>query len=271
MKDNTYGGTVMPSHYTHYRFGNQVIDTLPPETRNRIQRFRQLYDVGLQGPDIFLYHNIFRKDSTVALSGHFHRQTGQELFTEICRRLRTEPGEGGLAYLYGLLAHYCLDSTCHPFIRQQTADGTITHAELEAELDRFLLFQDGHRPVYSYDFRPHLKLTPGECATAASLYPPATDTAVNRSLRCMASSIRFLTPNSGFHRGVLKLCMKLTGDKFTPHIMHRSPNKTCAHLNQPLLELYGKALENYPRMLENLLQHLYGDEPLGPEFDTDFG
>ena len=261
----------MPSYYTHYRFGSQVIGLLPPETQNRIQRFRQLYDVGLQGPDIFLYHNIFWKDSTVALSYHFHRQTGRELFSEVCSRLRTESGEGGLAYLYGLLAHYCLDSTCHPFIRQQTDDGAIGHSELETELDRFLLFQDGHRPVYSYDFRPHLKLTPGECGTVASFYPPVTDTAVNRSVRSMAGSIRFLTPTTGFRRGVLKLCMKLTGEKFTPHIMHRSPNKTCAHLNQPLLDLYGKALEKYPQMLRQLTDHLYGNEPLGGEFEPDFG
>lgn len=261
----------MPSYYTHYRFGSQVIDLLPPETRNRIRRFRQLYDVGLQGPDIFLYHNIFRNNGTVALSGRFHQTAGQEFFSDICSRLRSESGEGALAYLYGLLAHYCLDSTCHGFIRQATADGTIGHSELETELDRFLLFRDGHRPVYGYDFRPHLKLTPGECATAAFFYPPATGPAVNRSVRSMAASIRFLTPSTGFRRGVLNVCMKLTGNKFTPHIMHRSPNKNCAHLNEPLLELYESALEKYPRMLSQLTDHLYGGEPLGPEFDTDFG
>lgn len=261
----------MPSYYTHYRFGSQVIPTLSPESQSRIHRFRQLYDVGLQGPDIFLYHNIFWKNSTVSLSGQYHRTNGTEFFGRVCQWLRSQPGEGGLAYLYGLLGHYCLDSTCHGFIRQQSADGTIGHSELETEFDRFLLFQDDHRPVHSYDFRPHLRLTPGECATIAGFYPPATAGAVRHSVRSMAGSIRFLTPNTGFHRGVMQACMKLTGGKFTPHIMHRSPNKNCAHLNQPLLEFYGKALEKYPRMLENLLQHLYGEEPLSPEFDPDFG
>lgn len=41
----------MPASYAHYRFGKQVLPALPAEIRQNIQRFRRLYDMGLQGPD----------------------------------------------------------------------------------------------------------------------------------------------------------------------------------------------------------------------------
>ena len=70
----------MPASYAHYRFGKLLLPQLPADVRQTIQRFRRMYDLGLQGPDFFFYYNIFMKTSTGALGSTFHRQTGQEFF-----------------------------------------------------------------------------------------------------------------------------------------------------------------------------------------------
>ena len=155
----------MPASSAHYRSGKQLLSTLPADARQCIQRFRRMYDMGLQGPDIFFCYNPFLKTAVGALGSTFHRQTGQEFFPAACRQAMTEAAK---AYLYGLLAHYCLDSISHPFVQQKADAGEAGHAQLEAEFDRYLLALDAVPQPHTYDLSPRLKLTRGECMTAAA-------------------------------------------------------------------------------------------------------
>ena len=100
----------MPGNYAHYRFGQELISHMDPRQQRIIGRFRQLYDMGLHGPDILNYHDPLIKTPTVRLCDKLHAQTGQVFFERTCRVVRMNPSEGARAYLYGLLAHYCLDS-----------------------------------------------------------------------------------------------------------------------------------------------------------------
>ncbi len=260
----------MPTHYTHYRFGAQLLPQLPADIRRTCQRFRQLYDVGLHGPDIFFYHNIFVADAGVKLGYKFHHMTGADFFTRVCKRLRLEPTEAGRAYLYGVLAHYCLDAVCHPFVNEQSAGGDFSHMELEKEFDRYLLVADGKRPPHSYDFTPHMKLPPGECETVADFYSPAPPMMIRTSVKSMAACTRFLQAPKGFRRNTVNAAMAITANKFTSHIIPRSPNRKCEHLDEALMALYDQALALYPVLLNQLLAHMDHNEPLGEEFDKTF-
>lgn len=256
----------MPSHYTHYRFGAAVIPMLPPQAQRSVRLFRRLYDVGLHGPDIFFYHNIFFKDKVVALGSKYHNMSGEEFFAPICKHLRLEPNEAATAYLYGLLTHYCLDSTLHPFVQEQTRDGKIGHTELETEFDRFLLQLDGRRQPNTFDCSPHIRLTRGECATVAKFYS-ASPAAVDASVRSMASSVKFLAmPNSNFRRTV----EKMAGGRLQQYFMGRTPNKNCAHLDEPMLALCDQALDKFPEMVEALTAHMSHNAPLGELFADTF-
>lgn len=261
----------MPSHYAHYRFGAKALKQLPEDVRRSVQRFRQLYDVGLHGPDIFFYHNIFLKDKAVSLGKKFHQQTGQEFFTRACKRLRLEPNEAAKVYLYGVLAHYCLDSVCHPFVKEKSADGQIGHIEMETEFDRHLLFQDGKRQPNTFDCSPHMKLTRGECVTVAGVFSPATPEMVNTSIRTMAFVVKLLATPNGTGRRTLEKAASVFGGKFIQHIMDRTPNKNCAHLDGEFQALYDQALEKYPAMLEQLRSHMSHNAPLGEDFANPFG
>ena len=80
----------------------------------------------------------------------------------MCRYVRLHPTEATRAYLYGVLAHYALDSLSHPFIHRMAAQGKATHTQIETEFDRFLLDLDGKKPPYLQDLSGHIRLTPGD-------------------------------------------------------------------------------------------------------------
>lgn len=256
----------MPSHYAHYRFGTQVLPTLPADVRRPIQRFRRLYDVGLHGPDLFFFHNILAGDTVVALGRKYHHQTGREYFNRACKRLRLEYTEAGVAYLYGALAHYCLDCVCHPFVLEQTADGLISHTELETEFDRFLLALDGKDRPHTFDCSPHMKLTRGECVTVAEFYPPATPDNVLRSLKSMAWITKKLALPEGTKRAAVHKVLRAASPAVRGLLMTTRPNRSCAHLDEQMLALYDQAAALYPKLVEQVMAHMTYNAPLGDGF-----
>lgn len=261
----------MPSIYAHYRFGVALLPAMPADARRTIQRFRRLFDVGLHGPDIFYYHAFPLDTSTRYLGVKFHEQTGQEFFTRVCRAVRLARSEAALAYLYGLLCHYCLDSQCHPFVAEQAKAGGISHLSIESEFDRFLLEKDGKIPPCAQDLSPHLKLTPGECETVAKFYPPASARNIKDSVRSTAFIVKLLAVPEGAKRTVIQKGMGLVASDFTGLMIPAAPNPSCTHLDVPLLTLYKKAGQQFPEMLSQLQSHMTYTAPFGPEFDPIFG
>lgn len=261
----------MPGNYAHYRFGAELLKTLPSDVRRTVNRHRGLYDMGLHGPDIFFYYNPGRKNAVGGLGSKFHHQSGKDFFTRVCKRHRLEPSEAARAYLYGLLAHYCLDMVCHPFIHKHTDDGEIGHVALETEFDRYLLDLDGKRPPHAQDCSRHMILNDAECAVAAGFYPGVTAKQVSRSVRNMANTAKLLAMPPGLPRQALKTGIGLAARKFRQHCMTEEPNPVCAHLDEELETLYGMAFQLYPKLLKQITAYLTCSVPLGSEFDPEFG
>lgn len=260
----------MPSNYAHYRFGTQVLDSLPADVRRPIQRFRRLYDVGIHGPDLFLYHNLMSKTITGVLDGKFHHQTGRDYFTRVCKRLRQEPTEAGLSYLYGVLAHYCLDSVCCPFIFEQSSQRQVSPRELETEFDRYLLTLDGFDAPHTYDGSRHMRLTRGECVTVAGFYPPATADIVLQSVHHMARLTHTLTAPEGVKRNTVQKMLTLTAPAIKGLVMPAHPNHRCTDLDEPMMALYDRAMELYPVLVEQLMAHMTYNALLGEDFAPTF-
>ena len=70
----------MPSVYAHYSFGSKVLDILPRETQKLINRHKNLYLIGLQGPDILFYYKPFGKNQINGYGGDMHDRPGSEFF-----------------------------------------------------------------------------------------------------------------------------------------------------------------------------------------------
>lgn len=252
----------MPANYAHHRFGKQILKAFPPEQRQCVQRFRRLFDVGLHGPDIFFHYNPYWKTAVGAMGNQVHAMTGAAFFPAACKAATTEASR---AYLYGLLAHYCLDSVCHPFVNQLNAIGEAAHIPLETQFDRVLLVMDGEAYPETFDMSRKLRLTRGECMTVAGFYPGITGSALRRSVRSMASHIRFLA------KPQWKKPMKMLGLSFAEHMIPAEEKEEWLVYTEELKLLYEKAVEKYPRMLQELLAHMETGADLGVDFEPDFG
>jgi len=255
----------MPAGYAHYRFGKLLLGDMPADVRQCIQRFRRMYDMGLHGPDIFFYANPFMSTAAGKLARQYHQQTGQELFARACT---VAGSEAARAYLYGLLAHYCLDCACHPFVNKAAAGGEARHIPLEAEFERYLMAMDGITEPHRHDFTRHMKLTRGECMTVAEFYPPATGGNVHQSVRFMAFALRFLAGKDREKRE--KLLQKLKPslcDFFIPE----EPVTAWGRMDSELLARFNRALKQYPQLLAQLEAHRKTGEALGEDFASTFG
>ena len=258
----------MPSTYAHYRFGTEAVRLLSKEAQLAVARFRSLYDVGLHGPDIFFHYNIFWHTAVGDLGNSMHRMTGQEFFSQACKRQRMHPSEAGMAYLYGFLGHYALDSVCHPFINGIAEQGEIGHVELESEFDRFLLDVDHKVPPHRQDLSKHIHLTRSECVTASYLLPPTTPGNIHRATRNMALNVHLL---STVNPALTAKALAHMGKDIRDQQMPQQPNQNCAYLDGDLHRLYRQALERYPILVQQMEAHIRDRSPLGEEFSKDFG
>lgn len=255
----------MPASYAHYRFGREILPQLPEDARQCIRRFRRMYDMGLHGPDIFFFYNPLMKTAVGDLSGRFHRQTGREFFAYACTQANSEAAQ---AYLYGLLAHYCLDSVSHPFVQQKVTQGETSHGLMESEFDRYLMTMDGIPEPSLYDLSPKLKLTRGECMTVAAFYPGATGGNVNLSVKNMALMHKFGASKNRARTG--KILKKLK-PSLLDGLIPAQPLEGYTRMNSELLVRFNRAMKHYVPMLQQLRAHMTTEAELGEEFLPDFG
>lgn len=258
----------MPANYAHYRFGQSCLPLLPEDARRTVRRFRSLYEAGLHGPDPFFFYNPVLPTKTGKLGTVYHKMTGRTFFENAARR---KPSEGAIAYLYGVLAHYCLDAACHPLINAWAAEGKAGHTEIETELDRQLLERDKKSPARCQNTASRLRLTRGEAETTAWVYPPATTGQIRRCFRHMKLICACLASRSGIVRRLTCQIVKLAGANGRGMVMGDGPNERCAWAVQPLMQRYHGALRAFPDMARQLQDRFTRKVPLGEEFNEFFG
>ena len=148
----------MPTTYSHYSYGADVLKLLDAGTRNLIEAHRGLYDIGVHGPDVVFYFHAFRKNKVNQYGVKLHHEPASDFFRfamEEYRRSRDK--DAAKAYLAGFMTHFILDSTCHPYIRRRIRQTGISHTEIETDFDALLMESDGLNPRA---YRPacHMKL-----------------------------------------------------------------------------------------------------------------
>lgn len=260
----------MPSGYAHYRFGTQILSMMPADVRGPILRHRALFDMGLHGPDFLFFHHFLKKTALYQLGSDYHEKSGQDFFAQACNYVKEHPSEGAYSYLYGLLAHYCLDSGCHPFVYDMTDDTDLSHSELETEFDRYLMQLDGIKKPHETNISRHMKLKKEEYALVAGFFPEASSKDVTHCIRNMALSQQLLTIPTPLGHGVVVTFTWVAGGNTSGKVMTVGPNPKCDHLNKKLLGLYEQALVKFPSLLEQLNHHMAYGEPFGADFKANF-
>ena len=95
----------MPSTYAHRRFGTNVLEHLPDELRAQLEQNRELYDIGLHGPDLLFYYHAAKSNPVGALGNAMHEEPGRVFFDRARRVVHCEADrDAALAYALGLSA-----------------------------------------------------------------------------------------------------------------------------------------------------------------------
>ena len=257
----------MPANYAFHRFGAEALRRLPEKQQRPIQRFRRLYNGGLHGADLFFYFRPMMVTPVGELYHTYHSMTGQEFFSQACELLKQNPSEGGTACLYGLLANYCLNTQLTLLFREAMAQHHVSRTELEVELDRYLLCQDGKMPAHQQDLSPSLKMTRGECVTMSLFFPPATAANTYGAYSSMVGWTRRMAAKK---RGLIQSLLKASKGTFRDQLMPDHANHKCLHLDDAMAACCSRALELYPEMASQLTAYREQGTPLGELFTAAF-
>lgn len=145
----------MPGFTTHYIFGMKAYNDMPNSAlRHIVAKYRWLYQLGLQGPDMFFYNiPILRHRDYRNVGSYMHEYHVNSFFENCLRHISQissrQRREQAVSFLAGFINHYIADSICHPFIygrigynaSEPTAMHHGMHAALENELDAILLWK----------------------------------------------------------------------------------------------------------------------------------
>ena len=232
----------MPTTYSHYRFGKEVYKKLTPAQKAIIDPYRGLFDLGLHGPDLLFYYHPFSKNQINQTGVAIHERPGIAFFLPAASRWRScRHKKAALAYLYGVLCHFALDSTCHPYVEAAVRRTGISHSEIEAEMDRRNMEKDSYNPL---THRPanHLRSKPGYAETIAVFYPKQSVHQIDvciHSIRICCNL--FVIPNLQMRSLILKLLKLVHFPKVIREMIIKCrKNPDCEPICRELDQLYAK-------------------------------
>lgn len=202
----------MPSTYAHYLFGQEVYRELPAQLQTIIDHHRSLYHIGLHGPDILFYYHPMIPLPANRLGYRIHHKSGSRFFRHGLSVLRElQDPEAGLAYLFGFICHFVLDSECHTYINDCIAHSNRTHTAMETDLDRFLLQMHGLDPLNDC-LTTHIRPTGDDIAIIASFFPHVSVRQVTKALSLMIHYNRLLQAASRHKRRMILFLFRLSGN-----------------------------------------------------------
>lgn len=262
----------MPSTYAHYRLGKEVEARLGGKEGERVARYRELFYIGLHGPDILFYYGALGSNPVNAVGFGLHEESGAAYF-ERARRLilKRRDSEAALVYSYGVLCHFALDVTCHPYVEEKVQASGITHTEIEVEFDRKLMLLDGLNPVTQV-LTDHIHPESRWAEVIAPFYPGVTAQQVEKSLHKMISLNKLLLAKNPLKRGIILGVLRLTGNYQGMHglIINPKGNPDCRDSNDRLFDLYNQAVDLAGKLMDGFEDFLAGKAGLDPICDYNF-
>ncbi|MDO5424337.1 MAG: zinc dependent phospholipase C family protein [Eubacteriales bacterium] len=227
----------MPTTFTHDLFGKQVCQKLPEDLQELLGRNEQAYRIGLHGPDILFYYQVFSKNEVNGLGYRMHQEPADAFFQN-CRKLAREDEETA-AYVLGFLCHFMLDSTCHPYIAKYQKKTGAGHDEIETDLDRVLMEKTGKNP-FTYHPAAFVRPTPELSRKIAAVFGGrVSEKQVTTALCSMKSLTGIMVCRVQMKRDLILGVLKLLGcyDSLQGHIMRKNRCKRCETSTRELLEL----------------------------------
>ena len=263
----------MPSTYAHYRLGQQVRRELEGNERKIIEKYPQLYLIGLHGPDILFYYKPLRPNPVNQIGYDLHGHSGKEFFERAKNIINSQKEkEPFLAYTYGVLNHFALDVSCHGYIDEKIAASGISHTEIEVEFDRMLMLMDGKDPLRQ-NLTEHIVPCMENAEVIRWFYPKTTPADVREALKGMITYNNMLIAPSRIRRFFIYALLYVSGNYKEMHglLVNYRKNPQCEDSNRQLMQYYRQAKLTALRMISQFGTYLDASRGLEPIFDYSFG
>lgn len=262
----------MPSTYAHYHFGNILIEGMPDNIKQIVTKYRELYDIGVHGPDILFYYEPYHHNETSAIGFGMHDIIASEFFTRAYKSYHEYPEkEAMMAYLVGFVSHFCLDYIDHTYVESKIRASHISHTEIEVEYDRHLMVKDGLNP-FKKDPASHLVPSDFNIKVVSHFFKETDEKHVAKAFKGMVFYLRLLKSSNGFKRNFLYTAFRAVGqyDSLHDQVISKEVNPLCLDSNMRLDKLEKWAVELFRDLSKNMYEYLNDISPLDKRFDKTF-
>ncbi len=233
----------MPSLYTHASFGEKVLAELSNETREKLERYKDLFFIGLQGPDILFYYKMPRKNEINQLGHALHQLPAIE-FMEHARTVieKCNDKEAAIAYISGFICHFTLDRMAHPFVDKWEAEEGVSHSEIEVEVDRHLMIKDRRNPL-RYLASEKFVINERNSEVISWFYEEISPTKMKKALEEMQRIHRLLRAPGKIKRTIIFTGMKIAGLYEGVHglVVNYEENPKCKESTETIVKIMDNA------------------------------
>lgn len=160
----------MSDALNHFYCGEYALEEIRNQPKQIIKKNRSIYDLGTQGPDIFLYDGALpwkKSRGVVNFGSLLHKRSTNIFFLELVKATKEisdkSKFEKALAYIFGMLCHLSLDANTHPYInynsgiyikeKKETHKYKYCHKKLEVGLD--IAFSEHIKKIPAVEFKRH--------------------------------------------------------------------------------------------------------------------
>jgi hypothetical protein len=277
----------MPTTYTHYKFGEDIIEALPRSLRESVLKNRQLYDIGLHGPDILFYIFSPFKGYVRKTGTGLHKQPSTEFFTHAKEVIKNSSDPvAARAYIYGSITHFVLDSECHKYVEKMIYESKVCHNEIETEFDAYILNQEKRKPL-SVNRTKHLKPGMKNARIIAPFFNnlnikmmPVKDNVpklitpldIKRAVMGQIMIHKVLTAKSPGKRKLLNILTRFRkdGESVRGLMINEQPNPKCLNYNEILRKIYSASIPLAVSLIMQYQKYLLQDEDLSVRFNQTY-
>ena len=261
----------MPTTYAHWRFGDRAKRTLSADNQAIIDNYRELFDLGVHGPDLFFYYNCLSKDNLYSFGSNLHMVPMKTLLEQFREPyLKSDNRKASEAYILGFVSHFVLDSHCHSYIEMKQETEGPSHNKIESQYDRHLMLIDGKAPTKT---RIANTIIASDLAakTISQLFPQFDQKTMYKIIHDQHFYLSLLKDTSDIKRFALVTAMNMTRHyDFLDLLTTKVDEPNCVNSNMRLDKYFEKALKAYGKLAENALDYLRNGAELDPYFDNHF-
>ena len=309
----------MPGFLTHYLAGQNLKQGIPglltrslfgldhkngDESAEKVREHEKLFNLGCQGPDIFFYYfpglllrgpvnrGGVMYNTTRGLGTLMHGKNFGKFIVEMASHSKNDKTGAVFAYTCGLVMHYALDSTAHPYVYARTTTSakkiknSADHRLFETAIDILMLSRIRNQAPNDFAHFELISAAKADLETASHAMSAALEKIyahelvhiqVFSAMKHMIRYTKLLQTKRGLRKKILRFLELITiREPLFSSMMHdqktdmdvlnlengewQAPWQGAKKANQSFLELYDAAVDEATGMCKILSEFVYGAE-----------